>query len=176
MIKVFSGFKGLSVVLFFIAGIVLLASLFFWGVTKAAELLLPFLSTVSGVLIVVFLCCLLPLTFIKNLRPSLSRYSILMSNVLGVTTWMMSFLFVMSSLGFWGIFFSFLLQFLAPIALLGAMLKGSWETVAKLSLWISFTYGMRFYSRWLSSLDSKMYKKGQVIDVEAVSSTEYKLQ
>ncbi len=170
MIKIYSGFKGFTVVLFFIAGVALLALVFFWGVGKAAELLLPLLSIVSAILIIVFLCGILPLSLFKKLRPDLCRYSILMSHVLGVTAWMMSFLFVLTTLGFWGIVFSFLFQFLAPLALIGAALKGSWDIVGKLSLLIFFTYGMRFYSRWLSQLGPKIHQKGDIIDVEVVSS------
>jgi len=169
MIKIYSGLKGFTVFLFFIAGLILLLLVFFWGVTKAAECLLPLLGIVSGILIIVFLCGVLPLSFFKKLRPYLCRCSLLMSNVLGVTTWMMAFLFVITVLGFWGILFSLLFQFLAPIALMGAMLKGSWGIMGKLSLLIIFTYGMRFYSYWLSALDSKVHKKGDIIDVELIN-------
>lgn len=172
MVKIYTGFKGFTVFLFFIAGIILLSLVFFWGVTKAAELLLPLLSIVSAILIIVFVCCVLPLSYFKKLRPYLCRCSFLMSNVLGVATWMLSFIFVLTTLGFWGIFFSFLFQFLAPMALVGAMLKGSWDTVGKLSLWITFTYGMRFYSRWLSTLIPKTHQRGDIIDVEVVSKGE----
>jgi hypothetical protein len=79
---------------------------------------------------------------------------------------MMSFLFVVTSLGFWGIFFSFLFQLLAPIALIGAILKGAWDIAGNLTLWITFTYVMRFYSYWLAALDTQAPKKGRIIDVE----------
>ncbi|MBF0503510.1 MAG: hypothetical protein HQL14_00260 [Candidatus Omnitrophica bacterium] len=168
MIKMYSGLKGIGVFLFFIAGIVFIGLVFFWGVAKAAELVLPFLGIVSAILILLFLCFVLPLSFIKKYRPHLCRYSILMSNVLGVTTWMMSFLFVIRVLGFWGILFSFLFKFLAPMALLGAGFKGSWDIAGQLSLLIVFTYAMRFYSRRLSVLDTKIHQKARIIDVEVV--------
>ncbi len=154
--------------LFFVAGIILLASLFFWGVTKAAELLLPFLSIVSYVLIILFCVVVLPLSLVKKMRLDLSKYALIMSNVLGVTTWMMAFLFVVTYFGFWGIFFSFLFKFLAPIAFIGAVFKGSWNTMGNLMLWITFTYGMRFYSQWVLTLGPRMNTKGTIIDVEIV--------
>ena len=84
--------------LFFIAGAVLLISIFFWGIAKAAELLLPLLIVVSYLLIIVFLLGILPATFFKHLRPSLSVYSVLMSHALGVATWMLSFFFILKTL------------------------------------------------------------------------------
>ena len=161
MIKLYTGIKGFAVFLFFIAGVALFLSIFFWGFTKAIQLLLPLLIVLSYLLIIVFLLGILPATFFKDLRPSLCVYSVLMSHALGVATWMMSFFYVIKAFGFWGIFFAFLFQFLAPLALVGAMLKGSWHIAGHLSLWISFTYAMRFYSQWLLNLNSpKPEKRG----------------
>ncbi len=168
MIKVYTGLKGSMILLFFIAGVVLFLSIFFWGITKAIELLLPMLIVVSYLLIIIFLLGILPATFLKNLRPSLCVYSMLMSHVLGVATWMMSFFFVIKAFGFLGIFLALLFQFLAPIALIGAILKGSWHMAGHLLLWISFTYGMRFYSQWLLNLNSRSHEKKDIIDVEAI--------
>ena len=154
--------------LFFIAGVILFLSIFFYGVAKAAQLLLPLLIVLSYLLIIIFLLGILPATFFKDLRPTLCVTSMLMSHALGVATWMMSFLFVIQAFGFLGIFLALLFQFLAPIALGGAMLKGSWAIAGHLSLWISFTYGMRFYSQWLLNLNSRNQKKGDIIDVDAI--------
>lgn len=167
MIKTYSGLKGLTVILLLLTGVVLVASFFFWGITKASEFLLPSLSVVSYALIVLFLLCVWPLSFMKKLRPDLSRYSSLMSKVLGVTTWMMAFLFVVTHWGFWGVFFTFLFQFLAPIALIAAMYKGAWDTVGNLFLLLSFTYVMRYFSQWLSvSKGNTRNRDSRVIDVE----------
>ncbi len=168
MIKVYTGLKGFTISFFFIAGVVLFLSIFFYGVAKAAQLLLPLLIVLSYLLIIVFLLGILPATFFKDLRPSLCVYSVLMSHALGVSTWMMSFFFVVKAFGFGAIFFALLFQFLAPIALIGAMLKGSWHIAGHLLLWISFTYGMRFYSQWLLNLNSRNHKKGDIIDVDAI--------
>ena len=166
--KVYTGFKGGVIFLFFIAGVVLFLSIFFYGVTKAIELLLPFLIVLSYVLIIVFLLGILPATFFKALRPSLCVYSVLMSQALGVATWMMSFFYVVKAFGFWGIFLALLFQFLAPVALVGAILKGSWHIAGYLLLWISFTYMMRFYSRWLLNLNPRTREKGDIIDVDVI--------
>jgi hypothetical protein len=168
MIKVYTGLKGFAFPLFLIAGVVLFLSIFFWGFTKAIELLLPLLIVISYLLIIIFLLGFLPATFIKDLRPLLSVYSVLMSHVLGVATWMMSFFFVIKTFGFIGIFLAFLFQFLAPIALVGAMLTGSWHIAGHLILWMSFSYGMRFYSQWLLNLNTREQKKGDIIDVDAI--------
>jgi hypothetical protein len=84
----------------------------------------------------------------------------------------MSFFYVIKAFGFWGIFFAFLFQFLAPLALVGAMLKGSWHIAGYLSLWIGFTYAMRLYSQWLLNLESRDRKKGDIIDVDAIEVRE----
>jgi hypothetical protein len=168
MQKVYTGLKGFAFLLFFIAGVVLFLSVLFWGFTQAVEFLLPLLIIAAYLLIAIFLLDILPATFFKDLRPSLSVYSVLMSHVLGVATWMMSFFFVIKAFGFWGIFFAFLFQFLAPLAIVGAMIKGSWHIAGHLLLWVSFTYGMRFYSQWLLSLNSPNQKKGDIIDVDAI--------
>ncbi len=168
MIKVYTGLKGNLIFFFFIAGVVLFLSIFFYGVAKAAQLLLPLLIVLSYFLIIVFLLGILPATFFKNLRPTLCVSSMLMSHLLGVSTWMVSFFFVVKAFGFLGIFFALLFQFLAPIALIGSMLKGSWDIAGYLSLWISFTYGMRFYSQWLLNSNSRNQKKGDIIDIDAI--------
>jgi len=121
LIKVYTGLKGSLIFLFFIAGLVLFLSIFFWGITQAARLLLPLLIALSYLLIVVFLFGILPATFFKDLRPSLAVYSVLMSHALGVSTWMMAFFFVIKTFGLVAIFFALLFQFLAPIALVGSV-------------------------------------------------------
>ena len=47
MMKVYSGIKGLVVLLFLAAGLILFFSVFFWGIAKAAELLLPLLTVLA---------------------------------------------------------------------------------------------------------------------------------
>ena len=166
MNKIPSVLKSFTVFLFLIAGILLLWAIFFWGVTKSCELLLPLLIKICAVLIMVFLFCILPLSFFNKLLPYLSKSSMLMSHILSATTWMFSFLFIFYNLGFWGIFFFVFFQFLAPIALIGAMLKGLWSIAGNLLLWIGFTYVMRFYSLWLIAKYKQGNEKGTIIDVE----------
>jgi len=168
MIKIYTGLKGFASSLFFIAGIILLSSIFFWGITKALQLFLPLLIVLSYLLIIVFSLVILPSTFLKDLRPSLSMYAVWMSHALGVLTWMVSFFFVIKAYGFLGVFLALLFQFLAPVAIIGAMLKGSWSIVENLSIWISFAYGMRFYSKWLLNFNPPKQRKSNIIDVDAV--------
>jgi hypothetical protein len=169
MIKTYTGIKGFTVSFFFMAGLILILSVFFWGITKAVELFLPILIVLSYLLIVIFLLGFLPATFFKDLRPSLCMYSVWMSHALGVSAWVLSFFYVIKAFGFLGIFFIFLFQFLAPMALVGAIFKGSWHIVGHLSLWISFTYGMRYYSQWLLKLNSREQQEKDIIDVDAIA-------
>jgi len=169
MIKVYTGLKGLAMSLVFIVGVILFVSIFFWGITKVGELLRPLLTIGSYLLIIIFVFGIFPSTFFKEMRPSLSAYSILMSQALGVATWMLSFFFIIKAFGFFGIFFAFLFQFLAPLAIAGALLKGSWHVAGHLLLWIGFMYGMRFYSQWVLNLNPREHKKGNIIDVDAIA-------
>jgi hypothetical protein len=167
MIRVYNGPGAGMVFFFFLAGLILFVSIFTWGMATAIQLLLPLLIVLSYALIVVFVLGILPASLFKDLRPSLISTSMLISYALGATTWMVSFFLVIKAFGFLGMFLAFLFQFLAPIALAGALLNGSWSIAAHLSLWILFTFAMRFYSQWLSGLNARPQKKGDVIDVEA---------
>ncbi len=170
MIKVYTGVKGFAISLFFIAGLVVFISIFYWGIAKAAELFLPLLTVAAYAMIIIFVLVMLPAAFVKNLRPSLGIYALLMSHVLGVAAWMTSFFFIVKAFGFWGIFFAFLFQFLAPLAIVGALLQGAWTVAGNLLLWTIFTYGMRYYSQWLISLNPAPRQEGRkdIIDVDAI--------
>lgn len=78
------------------------------------------------------------------------------------------FFYVFKAFGLLGMFLVFLFQFLAPVALAVAILQSSWHIAEHLALWVSFTYGMRYYSQWLLNLDSRGSDKGDIIDVDAV--------
>jgi hypothetical protein len=91
-----------------------------------------------------------------------------MSWLLSVSTWMMSFFYVVKTFGTGAMFFAFLFQFLAPVAFAGALFKGAWQIAADLFVWIGFTYAMRFYGRWLMDQGSPKQRKGDIIDVDAV--------
>jgi len=170
MIKVYTGFKGFAVSLLFIAGLVLFFALLFWGVTKVIELMLPVLVVLAYLLIAAFVVWVLPGSFLKQMRPSLSWYAVLMSQALSVITWMVSFLFVIKACGFLGIFLGCLLQLLVPVAIAGALVKGATATAENLAVWICFTYVMKFYSRWLMNINVPIKEKSQVIDVEIVKA------
>jgi len=119
-------------------------------------------------MILIFILGVLPSTLFTDLRPSLSAYSVLMSQALGVATWMMSFLYIVKVFGFFGIFFAFLFQFLSPLAIVTALFKGTWHMAGHLLLWIGFTYWMREYSQWVLNLSPRGQKKGDIIDVDAL--------
>jgi len=144
MIKVYTGFRGLLTALFFLAGVALVISFFFWGITTVIRLILPVLIVGSYALIAVFILGILPATFAKHLRPSLMVYALLMSQALGTSAWLIFF------------------------ATVGEMLKGSWVYAAHLVLWIGFSFGMRAYSQWVSNLIPHGRDKSNVIDVDAV--------
>jgi len=168
MIKVYTGAKSLAVLFLFIIGMLLFLSVFFWGIAKVIQLFLPLLIVVSYLLIIVFLLGVLPATFLKKVRPSLCAYSAAMSHVLGISTWVMSLMVVINTFGLGGIFFAPFFQFLPPIAIAVSIFKKAWHIVGDLTLWIGFTYGMRFYSQWLLNLNPQRQEKSRIIDVDAI--------
>jgi hypothetical protein len=172
MFKVYSGLKGFTVFLIFMAGMVMIGSVFFWGFTKAVELILPLLVVVAYFFIIVFVLGFLPAALIKHLRPALALYSVLMSHVLGVAAWTMSFLFVVKAFGYWAIFFALLFQFLAPVAIIGALYKGAWYIAVHLVIWTGFSFGMKSYSQWLMNLAPRRQTKGDIIDVDVAGPSE----
>ena len=167
MIKVYTGRQGLLISLLFLAGVVFFISIFFWGITKTIEFFLPFLVVASYLMIMAFLLGFLPATYIKELRPSLCVYSLWMSRALGVTAWLMSFLFIIKGFGALGILVALFLKYLSPIALVVAVFKGSWPIAGHLTVWMGCGYGMKFYSMWLLNLENRYPKRGEVIDVDA---------
>jgi hypothetical protein len=173
MIKIYTGYKGFVVFFLFAAGAFLFLSLFFWGISKVIQLFLPLLIVTSYLLIIVFSLGFLPATIVKDLRPLLAKYSLWMSYALGISTWIMSFFFVINVFGLLGIFCALLFKFLAPIALAGAMLKGSWHAAGHLAVWIGFTYGMRYYSQWVLSLNIRNQGQGRIIDVNVIEVKEH---
>ncbi|MBF0571090.1 MAG: hypothetical protein HQL12_04395 [Candidatus Omnitrophica bacterium] len=168
MIKVYTGIKGLAIFLVCMAGIILCVSVFFWGITKVIQLFLPLLIVASYLLIIIFVLGVLPSTSIKNMRPLLGVYSFWMSHALGISTWVMSFFFVVNTVGLVGVFFGLLFEFLAPIAIVMAVLKGAGHIAGHLTLWICFTYAMRVYSQWLLNVNPLDQGKNRIIDVDAV--------
>lgn len=165
MIKTYSGFKGLIFFLGLSAGILLLVYLCGWGIARTSELLLPGISFLCHVLILIFLLAVLPLSLVEKLRPDLSRYVLGMSRILGAASWMLSFFFIMTQLGAWGIIFGFSFRFLVMIALVGAILKASWQTGFELGIWVFFFFVMKYFSRWLAARSLHKSQR-QIIDVE----------
>jgi hypothetical protein len=139
----------IAITAFIIAGLIMGFFVIVWGIAAASTLLLPVLTVASGLIILGFVLVVLPLSLFKHLRPRLALTSIIMSHVLGATTWMLSFLYVTQILGTIGILLAFMFQFLAPMALIALLGKGDWQATAALGLWIIFTYGIRYYGIWL---------------------------
>ena len=172
MIKVYSGIKGLVIVLFLVASLVLMFSIVFWGIAKAAQLLLPLLIILAYLLIAAFLLVIVPASLFKNLRPSMSRYSIFMAQFLSVFTWMTAFFFVIQTFGFAAVFVALLFQFLAPVAILGAIFNHSWNYASHLSVWICFIYVMKWFSQKMLNYNSPKEQNSRIIDVDAIEVVE----
>jgi len=171
MIKVYSGLRGFFVFFLWLAGAFLLLSFFFWGIAKVIQFFLPLVIVIAYLLIVIFVLGILPATYIKDMRPSLIAFSMAMSQALGISTGILSFFYVINYFGFLGIISLLFFKFLAPIALAGALLRGSWHIAEHLVIWISFTYAMKYYSqRLLNGNPSERHTaaQGRIIDVDVI--------
>ena len=150
-----------------ILGFGFILAIVFLGIEKVSQFCSPYLVPSARISIAVFLLCIYPLSFINRLRPFLVVPSQFLSYLLGACAWVYSLLFVVNSLGFWGILFCFLFQTLTPITLMGAVFKGSWNVVGTLSLWLIFTYMIRFFSATLIINYTQQTKEDKIIDIEA---------
>jgi hypothetical protein len=150
----------------FVLAAVFIGAVIFIGVDRISEFLLPKLILSSQLLIVLFILCIYPLSRINRLRASLIIPSMLISYLIGACAWGYSLLFVMTALGLWGVFFCFLFQTLTPITIIGAILKGSWDVVGNLSLWIIVSFMIKLFSASLRVDLMNEKKKEKIIDIE----------
>ncbi len=174
MIKVYSGVKGLTVMILIFVGISILWSVFIWGATQVSYVVMPLLQVVAGVLLAICVFGFMPLSLVKNMRPRLSLLCLVVAQILSAVMWAYSFLFVISTFGGWGMFFILFLQLLAPIAIVGALMKEMWGPALFMAVGTIASYGMKLFSAYaMSGMATKSTRaKGDIIDVEIVSKDE----
>lgn len=165
--------SGILGILMFL-GFMIVPFIFIFGILKVSEFLYPVISVLVGASIGLFLLIILPLSLFKNLQGHLAGLSLILSYVVGASVFMFSFLMIFYYLGWIAIFFMFMFNFVAPIAMIGLFFKGQWVAGFSLLLGIIFTYGMRFYGIWLvSRAEERMayqYNRSEdVIDVDSDS-------
>jgi len=165
-----SGILGILIFL----GFCIIPFIFIFGILKVSEFLYPIISVLAGASIGLFLLIILPLSLFKSLQNKLAGISMVLSHIVGASVFMFSFLTIFYYLGWVALFFMFMFQLVAPIAAIGLFFKGQWGAGFSIILGLIFTYGMRFYGIWLSTLEEKRMSNGRfqasdVVDVEGES-------
>lgn len=167
--------SGILGILMFL-GFLIIPFIFIFGILKVSEFLYPIISVLAGASIGLFLLIILPLSLFKSLHNHLAGLSLILSHVVGASVFMFSFLTIFYYLGWLAFFLMFMFHIVAPVAVIGLFFKGQWAAGFSIILGLIFTYGMRFYGIWLSSLVEKRMSGGfiqseGVINVEGTSDS-----
>jgi len=144
-----------------------ISAVIFLGVDKLSSIFLEKIILTAKVLMLSFVFIIYPLSRIHPVKRFLSLPSLLMGHLLGACAWGYSLLFVMTSLGIWGILFCFLFQTLTPITIIGAIWKGAWGVVGNLSLWIIMSFIIKLFSSQLLVESIRQQKEEKIIDIKA---------
>ncbi|MFH1310459.1 MAG: hypothetical protein ABIH85_07275 [Candidatus Omnitrophota bacterium] len=127
----------------------LLPAILFLGIAKVSAFLYPIINMVASLCIIFFVVLVLPLSIFSKLRRTMATVSYFMSTIIGVGVWMFSFLTIWYVLGWWAFLCLFLVQAVAPIALVGSLMGKQFSTAISIGLGLLFTYGIRIYGIWL---------------------------
>lgn len=150
--EIFETISGLFlVVLYFAIGIGILIA-FTKGATFLTETMLQIMTNISLVALILILLVILPVSIIKGARGVVSVILMLGSYIFGITAWLIGFALTYT---YWGITWVVVGVFLAgigvaPFGLLASAFKADWSNFFILVLALVMTYGLRFYSIWLS--------------------------
>ncbi len=140
------------------------------GLAKISEKVMPYLMAISVWCLVIFVLLILPLSLIKPLRSILSIISYIFSFVFGIFTWSLALISLWFYWGFLSIFLILFLHAFVPAAMIVLLFKGQFSVILTLLIGLILTYGMRFYSLWLGSLQFKNQEsKTDIIDISSSS-------
>lgn len=120
--------------------------LFFWlvtGVPEFAALLLIYLFYACAITFAINLIIMIPLSFVRRTRHHLSVFFMLSSYVYGATLWLWSISLVNH---LWGAFITAIgtiIMFIAPLAMLAALLNGLWSPLIQLIILAFLAFACR---------------------------------
>ena len=160
------GILGFSVlILIMLVGLIVII-----GLAKISEKVIPYLIMASEWCLAIFILLILPLSLIMSLRNVLSIISYIFSFVFGISTWSLALISLWFYWGFLSIFLIFFLHAFVPAAMIVLLFKGQFSVILTLLIGLILTYGMRFYSLWLGSLQFKNQEsKTDIIDISSSS-------
>lgn len=142
-----------------------------WGVATVSAFLLPLANLIAGLGLTIFFFILLPLSLIRRARPQVAVMTLWIAQALGLYVWMASFTTIWFWLGLFGLLAFLMFHFVAPIAIIGLMIKGQAGEAGSLLVSLALTYFLRFYAVWILAKSDVPHKpakddyKGPIIDV-----------
>ena len=115
------------------------------GSLIVGQKVLPWLLLASYLALVADLMVLLPLTFIRIVRPWVGLGFVISSYVFGLTGWFMGLLLTWALWGGHAVFIGlcFLGVGVVPMAMLATLFKGMWPELGMLILAVVLTFGIR---------------------------------
>lgn len=157
--------KGLGAVALGICGLAALALVVIMivsGIGYVSAKVLPWLFDASWLAFAFCLVLLLPLSFFRWTR-RLAFYGLFFgSYVFGICAWTLGFLVTYSLWGFIGVAIGLFIFGIGvvPVAVLAAMIHGSWEVVWELLVLVALTFGVRIYAAYLAQkVDQEAYER-----------------
>lgn len=134
-------------------GLILLVSLFLKGILWLSELLYPWLVLISGITFFIAILILLPLGIFKKTRVISGIGLMYAGFVLGITTWVWSFLLAYLFWGFWGLFIGLLLGGVGviPVAMFATLFNGEWGALVQLVLLVTFAIGFKIFGAYIAT-------------------------
>jgi hypothetical protein len=137
---------GWTIVAFVGVGLLLaIVVLLLKGIKWASEALLPWLMAGAGLVLVIDVVFLLPLSLFRRLRVFTGASLQWSSLLFGLTTWLSGFLLTYALWGgFWvGVGMLFFGIGVVPMAMLATLFKGMWAELIALVIMVVMTFGVR---------------------------------
>ena len=137
--------------IFIFLAILAVPVLFIVGAEWLSVRLLPWFVRASLLAFAVLLLVLLPLAAFRRSRPFASMAMLIVSYVFGATVWMEGLLLTMALWGTFAVVFGLLLAGVGvvPMAMLAALFKGMWSSVAELVVLTVLTFATRIFALWV---------------------------
>jgi len=125
--------------------ILLLTSIYLYGVPRVSAVVYRIASPLSGIALLIDILCL-PLALLKRARSFVGTVWVISSFVFGVILWTYSAVVSYLFWGYLGLFVGliWLGVGVVPVAFLAAALHASWAVVANIILALILTFGARF--------------------------------
>jgi hypothetical protein len=123
------------------------------GMVWAADKLMPWLITGSGIGLLICIFIFLPLCIFRQTRPWAGVGYVYASYVFGLMLWAYSCLFVVYAWGYGALAIGLVFAGVGvvPVALLAAIFHAEWSVLLEVVVGVVLTFGTRFLGLWLTT-------------------------